>query len=292
MTAAPRVWALVLTYGGQEEITAACIDSLLASDYPALTTLLIDNASFDGSGERLRDRYPGIAYLNTGGNLGYAGGNNRGMAYALERGADHVLVLNNDTIVEPDCISRLVATAGAEPKVGLVAPKILYFDLPDHVWFAGGDFSPAKAIGIHRREMERDDAGEPPRTDPITFATGCCFLMPAGVVRSAGMFEESFFMYCEDVELSLRVARAGYRLLYQPAARLYHRQPPGVPDSSPFQIRHRDRNRRRVARMHLTPAQRLRFYAFFYPSRAVRFTQYVMRRRWQHAAAIVEGAFR
>lgn len=286
----PVVWALVLTYGGQEEITAACIDSLLAADYPALRTLLVDNDSFDGSGARLRDRYPQIAYLNTGGNLGYAGGNNRGIELALERGADYLLVLNNDTVIEPDCVTLLVDVAESREGVGAVAPKILYHDVPDRIWFGGGRFSRVRVMGQHLREMELDDPAEQPRQEPITFVTGCCFLMPAAVARDVGLFDERFFMYAEDLELSLRMQRAGLSLLYQPAARVYHRQPPNA-EGKPWQVRFRDRNRRLIAVSHYGLVDRVRFYIFFYPSRAVRLAQYLARGKWAHARAIIAGAF-
>src|SRR5688572_10915148 len=128
------VWAIVLTHGGAEEITAACIDSLLAQDCGNLVVLLVDNASFDGSGERLRDRYPQVRYMNTGGNLGYTGGNNRGMRFALDQVADFLLVINNDTVVERTCVSELVRSVPAASRVGAIAPKILYWDDPRTIW--------------------------------------------------------------------------------------------------------------------------------------------------------------
>ena len=282
-------WAIVLTAGG-EEITAACIDSLLVQDYPALTVLLVDNASPDGSGPRIRDRYPSIRYLNTGSNLGFAGGNNRGIALALANGAEHVVVINNDTVAEPRCISLLVEAAATSTRVGAVSPKILHHIEPDRLWFAGGDFSPMRAIGIHRRASERDAADETGAIQSMSFATGCCVLFPANVARETQGFAEDFFLYCEDAELSLRLVRAGYRLYYQPAARVYHRQLPVSADPTPFQIFLRDRNRRRIARRHFGLADRVKFFAWFYPTRAVRLAQYLARGDWDRAGAIVRGA--
>jgi GT2 family glycosyltransferase len=289
-SAKPRVWAIVLTHGGAEEITAACFESLQKQDYPALTVLLVDNASFDGSGARLRDRFPANEYLNTGGNFGYAGGNNRGVKYALEHGADYLLVLNNDTILEPSCISVLVNSALRVPTetLGAVAPKILFFDEPGRIWFGGGDYSAFRVLGAHRREMEMDDPKEAARMEPMTFATGCCFLMPAGAARAVGMFAEDFFIYAEDVELSLRLTRSGRQLFYQPAARMYHREKPRS-NATAFQIRYRDRNRRRIARRHLGLGERLVFAAWFYPTRAIRLLQCLGRGDWARARAVVAG---
>mgnify|MGYP001608100903 FL=1 len=285
----PRVWVIVLTHGGAEQITADCIESLLKQDYGALTVLLVDNASFDGSGARLRDRFPDIEYLNTGGNLGYAGGNNRGMRLALDRGAEFLLVLNNDTIVDATCVSWLVRSAQRQPtKLGAIAPKILYFDDPARIWYAGGDYVGFKILGMHRREGELDDPKEAEGLEPITFATGCCFLMPAAAARAVGFFAEDFFIYAEDVDLSLRMNRAGYSMYYQPAARLYHREPPGPVHATPFQIRLRDRNRRRIARR-LGAVDRVKFAVWFFPTRMVRLAQYTMKRDWGRVRALVAG---
>jgi len=282
------VWAIVLVFGG-EDVTAACIESLLAQDYATLTVLLVDNASHDGVGARLRACFPRIRYLDTGANLGYAAGNNRGIEHALAQGADYLFVLNNDTTLEPRCVSLLVDTAKSQERVGLVAPKILYFDQPSRIWYAGGDFSARKALGDHRRQMQPDTPHEPPRAERITFASGCAFLMPAKVARKLSGFAEDFFMYCEDVDLSLRVRKADYRLYYQPAARVYHRENP-VHNPTAFQIRLRDRNRRRVVRRYYSAVDRLRFAVWFYPTRMIRLAQYLLRGDLPRARAIVEGA--
>jgi GT2 family glycosyltransferase len=284
----PRVWAIVLMYGEEEE-AGACIASLLAQDYPDLTVLLVDNKSGDGSGARLRARFPGIQYLDTGANLGYTGGNNRGMERALANGADYVFVLNNDTVVDATCVSRLVDAAERNDRVAMVAPKILYFDDPSVIWYAGGDHSMTKGLGNHRGQFERDSSDAPQPVEEISFVTGCAFLMPAQAAQELSGFAEDFFIYCEDVELSLRARRVGYHLYYQPAARLYHKEPK-VSNPTPFQIHLRDRNRRRVVRRHYGVVDRLRFAAWFYPTRVARFAQYLARGDWPRARAIVAGA--
>mgnify|MGYP001597431408 CR=1 FL=1 len=281
------VWAVVLTAGG-EEVTAACIESLLAQDYAPLTVLLVDNDSQDGSGKRLEARYPRIRYLNTGSNCGYAGGNNRGIALALGNGADHLMVINNDTIAEPGCVAALVRTAREGSNVGAVSPKILYFDDPGLIWYGGGTLSRSRAIGIHDDENQRDAQGAT-RARSITFATGCCVLLPAAVARSSGGFAEDFFMYCEDVDLSLRLSRSGYTMYYQPEARVLHRKPVQGDAPSPFQIRLRDRNRRRMVRRHYSLGDRLAFAGWFYPTRAVRCVMYLARGDWPRARAILAG---
>jgi GT2 family glycosyltransferase len=290
-SAPPSVVAIVLNWCA-EALTAACIRSLQASDYPALEILLVDNGSPDGSGERLHEAFPAVSFLQTGRNLGYTGGNNRGIEWALERGRDHVLILNNDTEVAPDAVSHLVAAASGSGRPGAVAPKILYYQATDRIWFAGGDLSKIRVLGFHRREGEPDRAGEPGAVERVSFLTGCCLLIPAEVVRDVGPLEESFFAYAEDVELSMRLKAAGYELLYQPRARVLHHVPPGRVQPAPWQIVLRDRNRRRTARLHLTRAERLRFGVFFFGSRMIHLARYLSKGDVERARATWEGMTR
>lgn len=281
----PRVTAVVLNWCNELE-TAACLESLAACRYAALSILLVDNGSADGSGERLHQRFPNIAYLQTGSNLGYAGGNNRGFRAALNDGGDYLLVLNNDTVVDPACVSALV-DAAEESGAAVVAPQILYFNEPECVWYAGGTLSRVRAIGIHDGENGPADSTRARRG--VSFVTGCCFLIRASVLRAAGGFDESFFAYAEDVELSIRLVKMGLRLLYEPRARVLHRIE-RTARPSPFQIRLRDRNRRRIAELHYGLMDRLRFACWFYPTRVVHLIRYLLAGDRARAGAIIDGA--
>lgn len=283
-TAAPRVTAIVLNWCNEPD-TAACLDSLAASRYKPLSVLLVDNGSPDGSGKRLRARFPEMAYLQTGSNLGYAAGNNRGLQRAIEHGADYMLVLNNDALVDPDCVGRLVATARATG-AAVVAPQIRYFDAPDRVWYGGGTFSRARALGLHRLAAAPADGQ---RAAAVSFVTGCCFLIRAGVIQSLGGFDESFFAYVEDAELSVRLVAAGLTMLYEPSAKVLHRIAPRAPDS-PFQIRQRDRNRRRLVERHYGRKERAMFALWFYPTRLAHLARYVATGDRERARAIIDGA--
>lgn len=281
-----RVTAIVLNWCAETD-TAACLESLTASSYGALTVLLVDNGSPDGSGDRLHARFPAIPYLQTGENLGYAAGNNRGIDWALQHGAELVLVLNDDTVIDPDCIARLVRACG-ETGSAVAAPQIVYFDEPSVIWYGGGRFSMGRGMGMHLRENEPVETSG--GRQPITFACGCCFLIRADVLGAVGGFDESFFAYVEDAELSLRLARAGYTMVYEPAALVRHRIRRDQSETA-FQIRQRDRNRRRMVRRHYGIWDRLRFAGWFYPTRMIHLANYAMRGRWNMARALLEGTF-
>lgn len=286
----PRVAVVVLNLC-QEELTRPCLESLLSAGYPELEVVLVDNGSPDGSGERLRRAFPDVSYVQTGENLGFTGGNNRGFRRALASGADYVLALNNDTVVEPGAVGRLVRTAEEGERVGGVCPTITYHVDPDRIWYGGGAFSRHKGLGVHwdqGRPAALHDDLEPRE---VTFLTGCALLLPAPVLDECGGFAPEFFIYAEDAELSLRLRRAGYRLIHEPRARIQHKKPLDESMPSPFAIRHRDRNRRRIMRRHFGVPARLGFWAWFWPTRVVRILQYLIRGDLGRARAILRGAF-
>ncbi|RPH33050.1 glycosyltransferase family 2 protein [bacterium] len=217
----PRVAVIVVNWNGRD-ITLECLHSLSALTYPRADLIVVDNGSSDGSVEAIRARYPDVTLLTMPENLRFAGGNNAGMREALARGADMVLLLNNDTVVDAEFLTRLVARMEANPSYGMVAPKIFYFGQPDRLWFAGGTISmwagTMRHIGI--REV---DCGQYDTVREIGYASGCCILVRAEVIRKIGMLDESYHMYTEDADWSMRARRGGYALVFEPAARVWHK---------------------------------------------------------------------
>jgi GT2 family glycosyltransferase len=297
--AAERVVVVVLNWCNEAD-TTLCLRSVLAAARASanadVVPLLVDNGSPDGSGPRLADAFPEVAYLQTGANQGYAGGNNRGMEWARANGADHVVVINNDAVLAPDAIDWLVQTARAAAArggpVGLVAPKILSRQEPTRLLYAGGTLSLVRGLGVHWREGEPDDAARDLAPGaPISFATGCCFLITRAALERVGGFDESYFAYVEDADLSYRLARAGLALVYEPRARVLHDDPGGRGEPTEFHIVQRDRNRRRFARLRLSPARRVAFACWFYPTRAIHFARYLLRGDRARARAVRRGVF-
>ncbi len=282
---AASVVAVVLNWSA-EELTSECIDSLECSQYSRLRILLIDNGSPDGSGERLHARFPTIPYLQMGQNLGYGVANNRGIEWALAHDADYVLVVNNDAVVLPSAISRLVDAANSEEDVAIVAPFIGYHDDPETGWYAGGDFSILRGLGVHRVTRPAEGLTKP---EEISFATGCVCLISARAIRDVGAFAEDFFAYVEDAEFCVRLRRAGYRILFEARAKALHHTPRLEDDPAPYKIHLRDRNRRRVMRRHFGPLVRIPFLARFYVTRLILLMRYSARLDWPRAAAVVQG---
>jgi GT2 family glycosyltransferase len=218
----PRVSIIILNWNSYE-VTLDCLLSLRKIDYPNFEVVLVDNGSVDESSEKFLANAPEIQLIRNATNLGFAGGCNVGMRDALRRGTDYVLLLNNDTIVAPDFLSQLVRIAESDVKIGAVSPKVLFFDHPDRLNYAGGEQRPWRLFPRVFGLRQLDD-GKYDKIREVSFLTGCAFLIKAEVVSKIGVMEEIYFHFYEDIEWSLRVLKAGYKTFYVPAAKIWHKE--------------------------------------------------------------------
>jgi GT2 family glycosyltransferase len=276
--------AIVLNYC-RESLAVQCIEALERSVPVAPRILIVDNQSPDGSGERLRARFPQHDYLQTGANLGYAGGNAQGMQRALAAGARYLLVINDDAEVSPTTVAALEGALDADPKAAMAGPTISYDDAARSLCWAGGTIDIKRALGTMAGPPA--EVGEQSRA--CGFVSGCCVMLRAEAVRALGGFEASYFSYGEDVELSVRYARAGWRLLWVPETHVVHHTPWPEPPIAPWKLTLRDRNRRRMVRRHYTLGERVSFAVWFYPSRVVRLAQYLFTLDFARVAAQWRG---
>lgn len=218
----PRVSIILLNLNSYE-VTLDCLLSLRKIDYRNFEVVVVDNGSVDSSAEKLAASAPEIRLIKNGANLGFAGGNNVGMRDALSRGADYVLLLNNDTVVAPDFLTQLMQVAESDPRIGALNPKILFFDPPDRLNYAGGIHRRfrlfPKVIGLRQKDDGRFD-----EMREVSFLSGCALLVKAGVVRQIGVLEEVYFHFYEDIEWSLRLVQAGFKGIYVPKAVIWHKE--------------------------------------------------------------------
>ncbi len=220
----PRVAILVLCYNGIAD-TLACLASLQQIDYPRkrYDVIVLDNASHDGTPERVRAAFPQTVVIENGANLGFAAGNNVGLRYTLAHGYDYALLLNNDTEVAPDFLSELVAAAEADPTVGAVGPLIYYHAAPERIWSAGGAIDWRR--GVCTMAGEEADGGQYRQARDVDFVTGCAMLIRCAALERVGLLDERFFMYFEESEWCVRATRASLRVRFIPQAKLWHKIP-------------------------------------------------------------------
>ena len=219
MNSAPLVYAVTLSWNGRDD-TLACIESLLALDYPNVQVLLVDNGSEDGTPNAVAERFPSVQVICNGKNLGFAAGMNVGLRQALEQGADYVFMVNNDTIVDPAAVQQMLPLF--KDDVGMVGPKIYYAAEPDRIWSIGGLQHPLtiEKTGDARGEVDRGQWNQVIERD---YMVGCALLVSQQFLTDVGLFDERFFMYYEDSDLSIRARKRKYKLLLAPSSHVWHK---------------------------------------------------------------------
>ena len=156
-------------------------------------------------------------------NLGYAEGNNMGMRYALEQGADYVLLLNNDTVVDARLLDRLIEVAEAERSIGIVSPKIMLYAEPQRIWCAGAKIDWASGQTFRLREGEHDSGTNEDTPVDVGSVSGCALCVKREAVERIGMLDARYFMYYEETDWCVRAREAGYRIVYVPQGRIWHK---------------------------------------------------------------------
>lgn len=241
--------AIIVLNWNLYETTKHCLESLLQIDYPNHKIVLVDNGSTDNSGIRLKKAFPQIVLISNTVNLGFSGGNNVGIQYAIDHGFEAIMLLNNDTIVTPNFVYPLINMLFSSSTVGAVQPKIMYNYDRTIIWNAGGVFHKAisKPITLGEKQKDNGQFDVPLHTEWIT---GCCFLVKSEAIKNVGLLDERFFVYYEDLDWSFKITSLGMELIYVPDSLIYHeagmsdknRKTYGEGNVSPFSRYHEMRN--------------------------------------------------
>lgn len=211
-----KVAVVVLNYK-VKDFTIRCVRSLLKSTYP-VEIIVVDNNSGD-SIDQVIAKYPQVIFIQNSINSGYTGGNNLGIKEALKRGADGVFILNPDTEISPTCIQSCIKVVETEA-AGIIGPKILFPDR-QKIWYAGGIFDSANVLGTHRG-VDEPDHGQYDQIEETDYVSGAAMFIKKEVFEKVGYFDERYFLYYEDSDYCLRAKSAGYQMIYNPQAVVYH----------------------------------------------------------------------
>lgn len=206
------VLAIIVTYNGEKYIED-CIENL-QSQTQQIDILVVDNDSTDDTCEIITRKYPRVKVLETGYNSGFACGNNIGIQYAMERGYEYVLLINEDTFSDQMLVEKLLAYANCETAV---IPKIYMNGSRTKVWYAAGKLDLKKRRALNCQKELVNSVTE------VSFMTGCCMFIHTDIFRKVGLFDEKYFMYYEDTDLSMRMYRQGIKMLYIPDTYVWHR---------------------------------------------------------------------
>lgn len=213
----PKVGVILLNWNGGE-FTIPCIESLNAGKIKPDQIVVVDNASSDGSPDRIAQMFPEGKLILNKINKGFTGANNQGIALLLKEKMDYIWVLNNDTLVDSNCLFYLLQAAVRCPECSCFTGKIFYDDPPDRLWYAGGY---RHRLHLAPKHVYDDSLGS--GITETYFVSGCCMFITRSALIDYGGFCEEFFIYSEDNEWSWRVRHAGGKLLYVPQAVLWHR---------------------------------------------------------------------
>ena len=217
---APLVVTVILNTNRRED-TLAALASLSASDYPNGQIIVLDNASQDGSLAAIRSTYPQVHTIELRENLGYAGNNNVGIWEAIRLGAGWVFVLNEDTLLAPDCLAYLVSAGESDPQIGITGPMVYHHSEPGVIQSAGGVLETGWQ-SRHRGQNEPDQ-GQYSEPQAVDWISGCAIMVRRAVIEQVGVLDARFFYYYEETEWCLRAFRAGWKVLHVPQARLWHK---------------------------------------------------------------------
>lgn len=227
-----EVIIILLNYNSPKD-TIECIESLNRLTYKNLRIILIDNHSTDNSNKIFHDTFP---YINvnppeyippinhyvTEENLGYCGGTNYGIRKALEFKPDYIMLLNNDTITEPDFLEKMVDEMEIKEAAAACCLIIAEHDRKT-IWYGGGKLVHWRGLAVHFFEGQNRETLSDSESKYVDFITGCVMLFHTKILEKTGLQDEKFFMFLDDIELSSRIIQMGYRLLYIPKAVIYHK---------------------------------------------------------------------
>lgn len=258
----PKVSIIVLHWNRFQE-TSECLKSLLSIDYPHYDVIVVDNHSTDNSYSALMLAFPTVHFMQNEWNLGFAEGNNRGIVAALEKGADYILLLNNDTVVDRLLLRTLIQAAEAHPTAGVFGAKIYYYNEPTTIWYAGGNVHLKSLRCYHTGCTESDLEKKREEIEETGYACGCALMVKREVVQTCGLMDPRFFLLWEEIDWCWRIRRAGYKCLFVPQAKVWHKI------STSFEGGHRGalweyfyaRNRLLFLERHYSLKERVRFYS-------------------------------
>ncbi|GAB3803967.1 glycosyltransferase family 2 protein [Spirosoma humi] len=272
----------------QAEVTRQFLESAKRLTYPAYEIIVVDNGSVQPLSDALDlTQYAHLRYIRSEANLGFTGGNNLGMQEAQ---GDYFFIVNNDTELSPTILEDLLKPFAEQPEIGVVCPKIRFYEAPQLLQYAG--YSPinmytgtATAIGSNQA-----DNGQFDKPHATNFAHGCAMMVSRTVVEKVGRFAERFFLYYEELDWSQRIRNAGYVIYYQPSASILHKESMSVGQHSPLKTYYLTRNRILFMRRHCSAFQRMVFYSFFgFCILPKHMASYLLAGQLTHAKAFIRG---
>lgn len=278
----PLVSVVTVNYN-QSKATCEFLESLQKITYQTIEIFVVDNYSKDDNPDIIKERFPYINFLKTDMNLGFAGGNNFALPYCKGK---YILFINNDTEVDPNFLEPLVDLLESNPKIGMVSPRVQYFNSPGIIQFAG--YTPFNFITIRNFSIghRKKDSGQFNNVCGSGSIFGAAMLVPLKVIKEVGMMADIFFLYYEEHDWAAHIRRAGYAIYYQGNSLVYHKESLSTGKDSPFKVYYLTRGRILFARRNTGGIKKLLalFYIYFFTTTRITIG-YIFRLRFDHVWA-------
>jgi GT2 family glycosyltransferase len=256
-----RVSVITVNYN-QPAVTEALLHSIFeVNTYTALEIIVVDNGSGENCIEEWKVKYPGVKFIRSEANLGFAGGNNLGIRHAT---GDYLFLVNNDTEFTPGLVDTLVGTLDAYPQVGIISPKIRYYHQPEKLQYAGYtkmNYYTARNSCVGQFETDRGQYDH--LTGETGFIHGAAMMVRREAIEKAGLMPENYFLYYEEMDWCERIKRAGYSVWLDTRALIYHKESVSVGAKSPLKEYFMNRNRILYVRRNSPLHARIAFWPYF-----------------------------
>lgn len=263
----PKVSIVILNWNNYPE-TSNCLEKIRKLTYPNYRIIIVDNGSTDGSGKQLAEQHSYEVIFNDE-NVGFAAGANVGIEKALSEGSEYVLLLNNDAYPKNDFLTPLVDSIQKRDHVAIVGP--IQYDFSGNIFYAGADLNEYTITSrIYNKPISMEECYQ---TD---WVSGGAMLISSKFIESHGKLEESFFFGMEDVEMSYRARKQGWKTLVVPTAKVYHKVGGSAGNSNAFRYYHSTRNRLVFIDMYLTNIKLASATIFFIITRFIRLFQWML----------------
>jgi GT2 family glycosyltransferase len=257
MNKLPKVYIIILNFNSYKD-TIECIKSLENISYSSYEIVIVDNKSRDNSVEEISKNCPNYKLLLSKENFGYASGNNIGIKYALEQGAEYVCILNNDVIVKQDFLESLIETFNTDNTIGMVGPCICEYNNKNIVQAMGAYINLYRGLAMGQYEG-KDYNKINKKFIQVDYLGGACFIVKAEVLKTIGLIPENYFLFYEETEFCLRARKSGYKLVCISDSKVYHKRSATISKYSGLSYYFLNRNRIIFMRRNANAIQKIIF---------------------------------
>lgn len=285
-SAPPPVGVVIVNHNLKDSLRETLV-AFRKVNYPGLKIVVSDNASTDGSQEMVRAEFPEVQLLAHSPEQGYARAASLAMAALVDK-VKYIFSTTNDVLVDPEMVSALVAYAEKHPDAGVLGTKIYFHERPEVLWHAGGRIHPLHGHSYHFGWMRKDHPRYS-RVRECDYVTGCGFMLRSQALKKVGFFKEDLVFYYEDAELCYRIREGGYKVVYVPEAKMWHKTGTTLAKNRPVQLQYSTRNG-----LYLLQRHRVGFYPFtlwvhLLAVSSFKMALFALLFRWQNSVGIWRG---